>query len=169
MKSTGGIFIGLGSNLGDRYMNLIRAIEHVEAKVGKVVQKSSVYVSAPLGFKADTDFYNQVVEIDSEYEPEEILRRIKQIESLMGRAERLGKGFESRIIDLDILDYKGQVFRFENLAIPHAQMHIRSFVLEPLAEIQPDWIHPFSAQTIVELKAALGAVGKAEKLKPAND
>lgn len=150
-------------------MNLVRAIEQIDAKVGKVVQKSSVYVSAPVGFTADTNFYNQVIEIDSDYSPEEILNRIKQIEESMGRLKSAGKGYESRIIDLDILDFKGQVLRFENLVIPHDQMHVRSFVLEPLEEIQPGWIHPSSGQTIADLKAALGNAEKAEKLTPTND
>jgi 2-amino-4-hydroxy-6-hydroxymethyldihydropteridine diphosphokinase len=169
MKSNQRIFIGLGTNLGDRAKNLGNAILNIEMIVGKTVTQSSVYISAPLGFKADTDFFNQVIAIESDLAPLELLSKLKLIEAQMGRVKTKVSGYESRIIDLDILDYKGQVYQFENLAIPHNQMDRRDFVLLPLAEIAPDWIHPVSGQSVSQLIQQLDSSQNAEKIGVAND
>ncbi len=169
MKSNQRIYIGLGTNLGDRAKNLTRAISQIEGHVGKSVAQSSVYISAPLGFKAETDFYNQVIAIESDLGPLEILAKLKLIEATMGRIKTKESGYESRIIDLDILDYKGQVYRFDGLAIPHYHMDKRDFVLLPLAEIEPEWIHPVSGQFVSQLIQQLDTSQNAEKMGVAND
>lgn len=169
MKSNQRIFIGLGTNLGDRAKNLATAITQIEAVLGKSLDKSAVYVSAPLGFTADTDFFNQMIAIESDLAPLELLARLKMIEVQMGRIKSKDSGYESRIIDLDIIDYKGQVYRFDQLSIPHEEMHRRDFVLLPLAEIQPDWIHPISGKSVHHLIAELNTSQKSEKTGVAND
>jgi 2-amino-4-hydroxy-6-hydroxymethyldihydropteridine diphosphokinase len=169
MKSNQRIFIGLGTNLGDRAKNLSIAISQIELIVGKSVVQSSIYISAPLGFKAETDFFNQVVSIESDLEPRDLLAKLKLIESQMGRRKTKESGYESRIIDLDIVDYKGHVYHFDDLAIPHAQMHLRDFVLLPLAEIEPEWIHPISGESVSQLIIQLDHTENAEKMGVVND
>lgn len=169
MKSDQRIFLGLGTNLGDRSKNLANAILQIETQVGKILAQSSVYVSAPFGFKADTDFFNQVISLESQLDPLELLAKIKSIESQIGRIKTKESGYESRIIDLDIIDYKGQVYRFDQLAIPHEQMHLRDFVLLPLSEIEPEWIHPILNQSVWQLIKELDSSSNAEKMGVAND
>lgn len=169
MKSNQRIFIGLGTNLGDRAKNLADAITQIEVEVGKSLSISSVYVSAPFGFTAYTDFFNQVIAIETELSPLDLLSKLKLIEAKMGRIKTKDSGYESRIIDLDILDYKGQVYRFEQLSIPHKEMHRRDFVLLPLAEVEPDWIHPVSGESVSQLILELDTSPKAEKMGVAND
>ncbi|MBK9590589.1 MAG: 2-amino-4-hydroxy-6-hydroxymethyldihydropteridine diphosphokinase [Crocinitomicaceae bacterium] len=169
MKSDQRIFLGLGTNLGDRSKNLANAILQIETQVGKILAQSSVYVSAPFGFKADTDFFNQVISLESQLDPLELLAKIKSIESQIGRIKTKESGYESRIIDLDIIDYKGQVFPLDDLAIPHNQMHLRHFVLLPLAEIEPRWTHPVSGQSVSQLIQQLDSSQNAEKTGVAND
>jgi 2-amino-4-hydroxy-6-hydroxymethyldihydropteridine diphosphokinase len=169
MKSNQRIFIGLGTNLGDRAKNLADAITQIEVEVGKSLSISSIYVSAPFGFTADTDFFNQVIAIETDLLPLDLLSRLKLIEAKMGRIKTKDSGYESRIIDLDILDYKGQVYRFEQLSIPHEEMHRRDFVLLPLAEVEPDWIHPVSGESVSQLILELDTSPKAEKMGVAND
>ncbi len=169
MKSDQRIFLGLGTNLGDRSKNLANAILQIETQVGKILAQSSVYVSAPFGFKADTDFFNQVISLESQLDPLELLAKIKSIESQIGRIKTKESGYESRIIDLDIIDYKGQVYRSDQLAIPHEQMHLRDFVLLPLSEIEPHWTHPISGQSVSQLIQQLDSSQNAEKTGVAND
>lgn len=169
MKSDQRIFIGLGTNLGDRAKNLANAISHIEILIGKISAQSSVYVSAPFGFKADTDFFNQVIAVESVLAPLELLAKLKLIEFQMGRVKTKKSGYESRIIDLDIIDYKGKTFQIEGLEIPHQQMHRRDFVLLPLAEIEPGWIHPISGQSVSQLIQQLDSSQNAEKMGVAND
>ncbi|MBK6951207.1 MAG: 2-amino-4-hydroxy-6-hydroxymethyldihydropteridine diphosphokinase [Crocinitomicaceae bacterium] len=169
MKSDQRIFLGLGTNLGDRSKNLANAILQIETQVGKILAQSSVYVSAPFGFKADTDFFNQVISLESQLDPLELLAKIKSIESQIGRIKTKASGYQSRIIDLDIIDYKGQVYRSDQLAIPHEQMHLRDFVLLPLSEIEPHWTHPISGQSVSQLIQQLDSSQNAEKMGVAND
>lgn len=169
MKPHGRIFIGLGTNLGDRAANLNEAIRRIEKSIGKTVQKSGVYITPPFGFDAETDFFNQVIELESDMQPEELLIGVKQIESDMGRAKTATLSYESRIIDIDIIDFRGQVGRYANLTIPHEQMHLRDFVLLPLSEICPNWIHPVTQQSILHLIGLLNIPSKAEKMGAVND
>lgn len=169
MKFNRRIFIGLGTNLGDRSKNLSNAIAQIETLVGKIVAKSSVYKTTPLGFQAETDFFNQVISVESELEPLELLAKLKLIEASLGRVKTKESGYESRIIDLDIIDYRGLMFGFEHLSIPHSQMHLRGFVLLPLAEIEPHWFHPVLGQSVSQLILQLDPSQKAEKMGVAND
>lgn len=145
------IFIALGSNLGDKLNNLNTAIEKIELNIGKVNKKSSVYLNPPVGFESDDEFVNMVVQVESSLSASDILGRLKEIEIAMGRLRKSGSTYESRIIDLDLIDFKGEIKNESDLELPHPRMHLRNFVLLPLSEIFADWHHPVLKLSIIEL------------------
>lgn len=147
------VFIGLGSNLGDRRANVAEAIERIKAIPGtRVLKASSLYESEPHG-DAKTWFVNGVVEIDTPLTPEKLLAKLKQIEEAMGRKRVKGKRWGSRTIDLDILFYETLVVSRRNLKIPHPELPNRRFVLLPLGELAPQFTHPVLLMTVSELLA----------------
>ena len=155
------VFIGLGSNLGDRKANIIEAQERINGLPGtRIVKASSLYESEPHG-NARTWFVNSVVELATELEPSELLSKLRAIEKAMGRKRVKGRRWGSRIIDLDILLYDQQVIAKRNLKVPHPRMHERRFVLAPLSELAPQFTHPQLGMSISE---ALGAVQDAKKV-----
>ena len=141
------VYLGLGTNLGDRKRNLLAATEQIKAKIGNVVKSSSVYETAPWGFEADTDFLNMVVEVETKLAPSDVLKMILAIESHLGR-ERTQDRYSSRIIDIDILFYDDLILEEKSLKIPHRLIHERRFVLAPLNEISPELIHPVLNKSI---------------------
>lgn len=132
------IFIGVGSNLGDRLQNIRQAIYALQELEIQVIQTASIYESEPWGFEANTSFYNTVFEIETNLLPEELLTTLKIVEKKLGRSEKKSTEYESRVIDLDILLYKDQIFNNEKLSIPHAYMLERQFVTIPLHELTHD-------------------------------
>ncbi len=147
------VFIGIGSNLGDRKANHREAIERIDKLAGtKVVRASSLYESEPHG-DAKTWFVNSVVEVRTELSPEEMLKHLKAIEATMGRKRVKGKRSGSRIIDLDILLYNQESVQKRNLRIPHREMHKRRFVLLPLCELAPHISHASLGATISQILA----------------
>lgn len=144
-----GIFLLLGSNEGHPLTNLARAEAEIEKNAGPVVSRSSVYKSAAWGFLEQADFYNQVLEIQSEYSPETLLQKLLTIEREMGR--RRAQKWGPRLIDIDVLFYGQEVRDTSFLRIPHPGIPQRKFTLVPLAEIAPALIHPLSKKTITEL------------------
>jgi 2-amino-4-hydroxy-6-hydroxymethyldihydropteridine diphosphokinase len=141
------VYLGLGSNLGDRQENLDRALEFLSQRLrmGKV---SSVYDTEPLGDSTQPRFLNLVCQVYTRLEPLALLTLIKGIESKLGRT---GKSGAARTIDIDILLYGDQVIDTPKLVIPHPKMTERAFVLVPLDEIAPNLVHPVSGKTIREL------------------
>jgi 2-amino-4-hydroxy-6-hydroxymethyldihydropteridine diphosphokinase len=147
------VYIGIGSNLGDRKANSLEAIDRVSKLPGtRVVRASSLYESEPLG-DAKTWFVNSVIEIETELSPDELLRKLKAIEKAMGRKRVKGKRWGSRVIDLDILLCNQDVVEKRSLKIPHPEMHRRRFVLLPLAELAPHVVHPQLGQSVSALLA----------------
>lgn len=159
-----GIFIGLGTNLGQRDQNLENAIELIEEKIGKVERKSSIYETPPWGFESDLTFFNQCIEIATELEANAILILLLSIENEMGRLRSSDGKYISRIIDLDLLAFQDQVIKTKNLTLPHPGIHERNFVLVPLAEIAPKWIHPILGQPIQELLSSAEDAGFVRKI-----
>ena len=144
-------FIGIGSNLGDRKANFLEAVERIQKlPATRIVKQSSLYESEPHG-DAKTWFVNAVIDIETEAGPEELLKRLKAIETTMGRKRVRGKRWGSRVIDLDILFYNNAIIDKRNLKIPHPEVPNRKFVLAPLSELAPQFIHPKLSATVTEL------------------
>jgi 2-amino-4-hydroxy-6-hydroxymethyldihydropteridine diphosphokinase len=149
------VYIGIGSNLGDRRANTLEAIDRMKGlPTTKVVRSSSLYESEPLG-DAKTWFVNSVIELETEIAPDPLLKKLKAIEEAMGRKRVKGKRWGSRIIDLDILLVDQDIIEKRALKVPHREMHKRRFVLLPLAELAPHVIHPQLGQSISSLLATL--------------
>ena len=142
------VYIGLGSNLGDRAQKLKEARENLN-KIGKIIQKSAVIETAPWGKIDQPDFLNQIVLIDTNLSPQALLKACLSIEDKIGR-ERQEKWGE-RLIDIDILYYDNQIILESNLKIPHLLIPERLFILEPLCEIAPNYLHPVFKQTNLQL------------------
>jgi 2-amino-4-hydroxy-6-hydroxymethyldihydropteridine diphosphokinase len=142
-------YIALGSNLGDRAENLRLARERMESADLHIVRASSIYETEPRGFRDQPWFLNQVVETHTTLLPRQLLARLLKIEREMGRKRVLPDG--PRIIDLDILLHGSALVSTPGLEIPHPRMTARRFVLEPLAELAPDFRHPQTRRTVREM------------------
>ncbi|MDR0789957.1 MAG: 2-amino-4-hydroxy-6-hydroxymethyldihydropteridine diphosphokinase [Bacteroidales bacterium] len=136
------IVLSLGSNLGKRAENLQKAYVLLEQCLGKIIAKSSIIETKPWGFEAKTQFLNSVIVIDTDKNPSEALSICLQIEQTLGRIRSNAKTYQSRTIDIDILFYNNLTIETSELLIPHPLICQRSFVLIPLKEILPDFIHP---------------------------
>jgi len=143
------VFISLGSNLGDRTENLKMALHAVELNVGTVLKRSSVYETKPWGKGNQPDFLNQVIRVHSDISPEDCLFRLLAIEQKMGRKREEKWG--ARIIDLDLLYADDLILQTEKLTLPHPGIAQRKFVLVPIAEIAPDFIHPLLKKSQLQL------------------
>jgi 2-amino-4-hydroxy-6-hydroxymethyldihydropteridine diphosphokinase len=139
-----------GGNVGNRLHYLQKAYELIESKVDAIVKKSSIYQTAPWGFTQQQPFLNQVLCITTTLEPAALLNQLLSIELQLGRQrmEKMGP----RVIDIDILFYGNKVVSTPDLVIPHPRITERRFVLTPLNEIAPDFIHPVFNKTIREFK-----------------
>jgi len=133
-------FISLGSNLGDRAENLKKALHAIELHVGTIIKRSSVYETKPWGKSNQPDFFNQVILVHSDMSPKNCLLSLSAIEEQMGRKREEQWG--ARIIDLDLLYADDIIVQTEKLTLPHPGLAQRRFVLVPLVEIAPDFIHP---------------------------
>ena len=143
------VFLCLGSNLGDREANLNKAINLLKEKGIKITKKSTLYETEPVEMRERDWFHNQVIEVETNLEPEDLLVAVKKIERAVGREFTYRYG--PRIIDIDILIYEGQVVNSSILHIPHVRMHERKFVLVPFNEIAPEVLHPVQKKSIKEL------------------
>lgn len=143
------VFLGLGSNLGNREENLLKAQKLINKKVGKVHSKSSIYETAAWGITEQNAFLNQVLEIETVFSPNAVLHLLLKIEKNMGRIREIKWG--ERSIDIDVLYYNNEIISTENLVVPHPFIQERKFVLVPLCEIAPVFIHPKLKQSNLEL------------------
>jgi 2-amino-4-hydroxy-6-hydroxymethyldihydropteridine diphosphokinase len=156
MKALAGVALGsnLDSRFGDREANLREAVRRIEA-LGEVRAVSSFYDTEPVGYLEQPRFLNAACVLETELAPVELMRELLVVERAMGRerggAAAVAKG--PRVIDLDLLLYGDWVLWSEELMLPHPAMAERRFVLEPLAEIAPEWVHPVLGVTVRELLA----------------
>ena len=141
------VYLGLGSNMGDRQENLDRALEFLSQRL-RMGMLSSIYDTEPVGNADHPRFLNLVCQAYTRLEPMALLALVKGIENKLGRT---GKSGAPRTIDIDILLHGEQVIETPELVIPHPKMTERAFVLVPLDEIAPDLVHPVSGKTIKEL------------------
>ena len=150
-------YLALGSNIGDREANLRDAVRRMESEGIRVVARSSLYETVPQELLDQPSFLNAVVEVETDLFPMQLLARVQQIERAMGRRRVTPKG--PRNIDIDILFYGRAVIGTAELEVPHPRIAQRRFVLEPLAEIAPDFRHPVTGKTAGEMLAGLGPQG----------
>ena len=149
--------------MGEREANLEEAIDFIDFNFGDVVGVSSIYESEPWGMSDVPNFLNQVVHIESELTDKELLAETADLEDFFGR-ERSSQGYVSREMDIDVLFIDEEVISTETLQVPHPRMSERRFVLEPLAEIAPDLMHPVLNKTAIELLKACTDQGKVSRL-----
>ena len=142
------VYLGLGSNLGDRKENLDRALGYLSQRL-RVIGKSSVYDTEPMENPAQPRFLNMVCQAKTMLKPEDLLTLAKGIERKIGRLP--GRPNSPRPIDIDILFYGDEVVKTPELTIPHPRLTQRAFVLVPLAEIAPALVHPENKKTANEL------------------
>lgn len=143
------IYISLGSNLGDRAAHLQWAVSQLKRFLDSV-RCSSIIETEPWGSPDQPFYLNQVISGECSRPPKEFLRLCLSLEKIRGRI-RDGKAYAPRPIDIDLIDYNGLVLRAENLTLPHPWLHERLFVLEPLAEISPNWICPKTGRSVCSL------------------
>jgi len=155
-------YLSLGSNLGDRSRHLSEARRLLQKSGLRIIKKSSIYETEPVDYTAQPWFYNQVLEVESELNPITLLNLVKEIELRMKRKATVNKG--PRTIDIDILLAEKNVVQTQKLIIPHPRMSFRNFVMIPLAEIAPDFIHPLLHQPISALAHQTGDQAEVRKV-----
>lgn len=143
------VVIGLGSNVGDRFENLARALVALRDQIGPLDGLSRIYATAPVGFTDQPEYWNAIAIFMTTLEPLAVFQRAKTIEADVGRVPTFAGG--PRIIDLDVILYDDVVTASDRLVIPHPRMHERAFVLRPLAELQPERPHPLTGRTMHQL------------------
>ncbi|MDR2041851.1 MAG: 2-amino-4-hydroxy-6-hydroxymethyldihydropteridine diphosphokinase [Tannerella sp.] len=142
-------YLSLGANLGNRRQQLRAAASLLDKRAGHLLALSRFYETVPWGYDSPHSFLNVVVQLETALPPQELLSSILQIERDLGRtAKTCGTAYQDRLIDIDILLYDQFILEQPNLILPHPQMHRRTFVLQPLAEIAPWLQHPVLKQTI---------------------
>lgn len=136
------VFLSFGTNMGDKAANLKAAISLVSSEIGLITKQSSIYQSESWGFEGET-FENMICKLYTELLPLDLISKVLGIEETIGRVRGENiDGYSNRLIDIDIISYGNWIVKSADLIIPHPAMHKRNFVLEPLVEIDPNWLHP---------------------------
>lgn len=156
--------MGTGGNTGNKQENFDKVYTFIKNELGDIIQPSSVYETSPWGFESKDNFWNQVLRIETTLSPEELLLKIAEIETSFGR-NRENEGYSSREMDIDILYFDDEIINTEKLTIPHPLLHKRLFVLVPLAEIAPDFVHPVLKLSSLEMLNICEDKSEIRKLK----
>lgn len=147
--------IALGANTGDREQNLQKAFDFLDTGAFQLLKRSKLYETEPWGFESEHLFMNACALVLTALEPLPVLEKLKQFEKGLGRYKKNPGVYTDRPIDLDIVACGDMIFSDPSLVIPHPHLHQRSFVLEPLKEIDPAWVHPVLGKTPAQLLADL--------------
>ncbi len=145
------IILSIGTNIGNRQQNIENAIAALN-QIGVVRAVSPIYTSEAWGFESENGFYNTVLTMESELLPLDLLQETQRIERELGRTTKTTTEYADRVIDIDIIAYGQTIIETPELTIPHKLMHLRNFVLYPLADITPNWVHPILQLSVQELK-----------------
>ena len=146
------VYLGLGTNLGNKPDNLTQAIKLINEKIGKVISQSSFYETAPWGFTSDNDFLNAAAEVETSYSPLEVLRLTQEIERTLGRTTKSVNGtYCDRLIDIDLLMYAHCIDKTPDPTVPHPLITERDFVMLPLIAKAGNEILPLIGKTLKEL------------------
>jgi 2-amino-4-hydroxy-6-hydroxymethyldihydropteridine diphosphokinase len=156
------VFLGLGSNIGDRIFNLSKAQSLINDQIGTILKKSSIYETKAWGIETQPNFLNMVLQIETEKYPLQLIKDLIEIEHTMGRKREIK--WAERNIDIDIIFYENYFFQTLHLTIPHPYMHLRNFVLKPMTEISPDFFHPKLKKQIHQLELESTDNGWIQKL-----
>jgi len=156
------VYLALGSNLGNRAANLKEAITSLTPQM-EVKAKSNVYETPPWGYAEQEKFLNQVLMVKTYLEPQPLLKHLKRLEVALGRKASFPNG--PRLIDIDILFYDDLVFESPELRIPHPRVHERGFVLLPMMDIAPDFVHPVKQKSVRDLIAGCDLRGIVQIVK----
>lgn len=146
------VYLGLGTNLGDKELNLRTAVNKINERIGKVTSLSAFYVTAPWGFSSENSFLNAACCVESGLSPFDVLKETQAIERELGRMKKsVGGNYSDRLIDIDLLLYGDLILHTPELELPHPLMTERRFVMEPLVEIAPEVVHPVLGKRLGEL------------------
>lgn len=149
------VYLGLGTNIGNRRGNLVKAAALLAERVGDILALSGFMETEPWGFESENLFLNAAIKMETPLTPDELLSATQAIEREMGREKKSDGSYHDRVIDIDILLYDNQVIEQPGLIVPHPLMQERLFVMAPLAEIAPFERHPLLGQTFMELADSL--------------
>jgi 2-amino-4-hydroxy-6-hydroxymethyldihydropteridine diphosphokinase len=149
-KRKNSVVLSLGGNIGDVKDVFEVAISHLKKRVGELVSSSSLYSTKAWGIENQPDFLNQVIVIDSELSPTKVLECCLTIELELGRVRK--EKWHKRVIDIDVLFYNNELIKSKDLIVPHPYIQDRNFILAPLAELIPQFVHPLLQKTMQELK-----------------
>lgn len=146
------VLISLGSNSGNRCENIKMAVQIIQAELAEVIAISSLYETQSWGYE-DADYLNAGICVSSKLGPEKLMESLLEVETRMGRVRTSSAGYQARTIDLDIILIEGLIVESLKLTVPHPRMLLRKFVLKPLAEIAPDWVHEIKGLPLHSLLA----------------
>lgn len=146
------VFLSLGTNIGDKMLNLNKAKDLIGVEIGELVAVSGVYETPPLGFESESFFYNICIKVVTRLSLLDLLVTSQEIEKKNGRKAKTKSGeYESRVIDIDIIFYNNLIFNSEDLVVPHKHFKNRMFVLKPLNDIAPNFKDPITQKTVTNL------------------
>ena len=144
------VILSIGSNQGDKLAYIERCFQLIHLEIGNDVHVSKLYLSASWGFES-ADFYNCALLVHTSETAPQVLAGLQEIEEKMGRAKKAGEGYEARVIDIDIIGFNDEIVTLPDLQIPHPQLHNRLFVLLPLKDLLPNYMHPLLNKKIADL------------------